>query len=479
MRVRAARGTAINAGFNVGLQLLGFLRVFIVASFLTATDYGVWGLLVISLGTLLWLAQLGVDDKYVQQDHPDQERAFRIAFTLQSGIAGTFMAIIAIGVPLFALAYHEPAIVAPGLVLALAMPAAALQTPNWVHYRHMDYLKQRRLQMWDPLTAFVVTIPLAIAGLGYWALVIGTISGSYAAAFVAVRNSPYKLRFAYEPGTLKEYMSFSWPILISSASGVLIAQIPVLIAQRQLGTAAVGAMTLAGTISLYANRVDDIVTNTIYPAVCRVRDRADLLFESFTKSNRLALMWGMATGVAIALFAADLVHFVLGERWVFAITLIQVFGLVAGVNQFGFNWSAFYRAIGNTRPLAVASVVMLVAVLGLTVPLIYTHGLDGYAIGMAGATGVLLLVRCWYLLRLFPTFQVLTHALRAIAPTIPATAVVLLVRNFEPGARTGREAVLEIALYGIVLLAGVFVWERALLRELFGYLRGRVAAPAA
>lgn len=479
MRVRAARGTAVNAAFNVGLQLLGFLRAFIVASFLTAHEFGIWGLLVISLGTLLWIAQIGVDDKYVQQDHPDQERAFHIAFTLQSLLALGFMLVMAIGVPLFALLYDQPAIVAPGLVLALAMPAAALKTPNWVYYRRMDYLKQRRLEAYDPVVSFVVTCVLAAAGLGYWSLVIGTLAGSYGGALASILNSPYKLRFAWDRGVLREYASFSWPLFISSASGVLIAQVPILIVQRHIGTAAVGGMTLAATISLYANRVDDIVTNTLYPAICRVKDRADLLFESFTKSNRLALMWGVACGVGVALFAHDLVHFVLGDRWRFAITLIQVFAIAAGLNQFGFNWTAFYRAIGNTRPIAVTSVAMLVAVVGLTPPLIYAHGLDGYAVGIAAATALTIVVRSWYLVRLFPAVKMFAHALRAIAPTIPPAVLVLAIRVVESGPRSGAEAVIEAVLYVAILGAGVYVCERALMREVIGYMRGNVAATPA
>ena len=42
----------------------------------------------------------------------------------------------------------------------------------------------------------------------------------------------------------------------------------------------------------------------MYPAICAVQDRLELLRESFVKSNRLALMWAMPFGVGIALFAA-------------------------------------------------------------------------------------------------------------------------------------------------------------------------------
>ena len=47
------------------------------------TEYGVWGILVAALGTLLWLKQVGIGDKYVQQEDDDQELAFQQAFTLE------------------------------------------------------------------------------------------------------------------------------------------------------------------------------------------------------------------------------------------------------------------------------------------------------------------------------------------------------------------------------------------------------------
>jgi O-antigen/teichoic acid export membrane protein len=480
LRRRVARGTLVNAVFNIGLQLLGFMKGFIVAGFLTATEYGVWGLLVISLGTLLWLAQLGIDDKYIQQDHPDQEKAFQLAFTLQCMLAGVFMAILAVGVPLFALAYGKHEIIAPGLVLTLAMPTAALTTPLWVYYRKMDFLKQRRLALWDPVVAFFVTIALAVAGTGYWALVVGTVLGAWAGAIVAVRSSPYPLRLYYEKGTLREYATFSWPILIQNASGVMVAQLPILFVQRHVGTAAVGAITLAGTISLYANRVDSIVTQALYPAIARVKDKPHLLFEAFTKSNRLALMWGVPCGVGIALFTDDIVHYVLGDKWAFAIPVIQIMALAAGFNQFGFNWAAFYKANNNTRPIAIAGVAMFISVMVLAVPLTYSDGVQGYAWGMAGATAVLILMRCYWLARLFPTFALFSHAARAMWPTVPAVAAVLAVRAADGGGRSAAQAAGEAAMFVVVLGIGVFFAERNLVREVIGYLRrGAVSGSAA
>jgi len=46
--------------------------------------------LFISLGTLYWLKNIGVADKFVQQDDEDQELAFQKAFTLELMLTGAF-----------------------------------------------------------------------------------------------------------------------------------------------------------------------------------------------------------------------------------------------------------------------------------------------------------------------------------------------------------------------------------------------------
>ena len=474
LRARTAKGIVVNAAFLVALNALGFLKGFGVAAFISPKDYGVWGLLAVSFATLFNLVQVGVDDKYIQQDKADQEAAFQEAFTLQCLLCGAFVVVIGLAMPLYALAYADWKILLPGYALALSIPAIALQTPLWPYYRNMDYLKQRRLQSFDPVVGFVATIGLAAIGLGFWALVLGVIAGSWASALVAMRNSPYPLRLRYRRGTFREYWSFSAPLFYSAIVVVVIAQVPVLVAKHTVGLLGVGAIAVAGNISQYANKVDDIVTNTLYPAVCAVKDRADLLRESFMKSNRLALLWAAPVGAGIALFAPDLVAHVLGRRWGVATFAIQVFGLIAGINQIGFNWSAFYRAIDNTRPIAISTTVMCVGVLAFAIPLLVLKDVDGYAVGMAMAIVCLIVNRLYYLSRLFPLRAILRNCAQGIFPTIPGVAAALLVRAASWGSpRTILEWFAEMAAFGLVTGAITVFSERDLLREFRGYLGGR------
>src|SRR3954447_1604146 len=400
LRHRVARGTIVNAVFLVVLNALTLVQGVLAARFLGASEYGLWGLLLIVFGTLLFIAAIGFDDKYVQQNHPDQQVAFEIAFTLQAILCGALTVVALIAVPVFSLLYAEPRILAPGMLTACAIPLLAFQTPTWVFYRRMDFARTRILQGIAPIVTFAVAMPLAIAGVGFWSLIIGSIAGLAAGALAAVIVSPYKLRLRYERGAMREYASFSWPLLVSSLSGVVSFQVPLIISARSIGPAAVGAITAGYQMAGYTRRVDDVVTNALYPAVCAVKDRTDLLFESFSKSNRLAMLWGFPAGVGMALFAPVLVEVGLGKSWKLAVPLILVLGLSAALGQIAFNWSAFARARAETRILAVHGALVSAATLGVGVPLLLIEGLPGFALGVAAGTLTSLAVRTYYLTKL-------------------------------------------------------------------------------
>ena len=189
------------------------------------------------------------------------------------------------------------------------------------------------------------------------------------------------------------------------------------------------------------------------------------------KSNRLALMWAVPFGIGLTLFVDDLVSFAIGEQWRDAVVLLQVVGVTAAVNHIGFNWGAFYRAAGVTRPIAIVTALTLAAFLAIAIPLLFASGLDGFAAGVGAMTVVALAGRWYYVTKLFPGFELARYAARAIVPTIPAVAAVLGVRLVVDGERSGGLALAELGLYVAITVAATLIVERRLLREVAGYLR--------
>ena len=111
---------------------------------------------------------------------------------------------------------------------------------------------------------------------------IGVVAGAWAAAIVARASPrPYPLRLRFDRADAARVRRVLVAAVRRRPAAIVIAQgVDARRRRRSSGSPAVGAITLAATISLYTDRVDEIVTSTLYPAICAVKDRTDLLFEA-------------------------------------------------------------------------------------------------------------------------------------------------------------------------------------------------------
>lgn len=471
LRAHTARGTIFNAGYQIFLSGLALAQRLIAAAFLTAGEFGLWAVILTVLINLGWIKELGVMDKYLQQSEPDQELAFQRAFTVELYSSLGLFALVAAVLPLWALAYGHGEIVPAGLAMALTFPLAALQAPTWIPYRRLQYRRQRALLSVAALVGFVVTVAAAIAGAGYWCFVAGALAGNIIGGAVCVATSPYPLRLRFDRAVAREYASFSWPLAASGLSSLVLVQGSLLIVHATAGLAGIGAIGLVFGIVSFAERVDTVVGQTLYPAICAVVGRVDLTREIFLKSNRVALLWAIPFSVGLALFAGDLITFFLGEKWRAAETLLVVISLSVGLGQVAFNWMMFFRAANQTRPIFVVMLTRMAVFLVVLAIACSALGLEGYGIASASVALLQVVMRSVYMRRLVGHFGALTHALRSIAVAVPAAAAVLLVRVAETGPRTLGWALVELTMYAAITAGTVLVLERRLIEEIVGYLR--------
>jgi polysaccharide transporter, PST family len=473
LRRRTVRGALVTSVFLVGIDGLVLIQGLVVTRLLGPVAIGLYGVVSTTVISLIALKRIGVDEAFVAQDEPDQPAEFQYAFTLDFGLSVGMAVVILVAAPLVALIYREHQLLALMASLAYLPIAFALQAPLWIFFRRMDYRRQRSLQAIQPFVCFCVTIPLAAAtDLGVWSLIVGQVAGYLVAVPITIARSPYRLAFRYDPAVARRYMHFSAPVFVTVVAAMFIAQGQILAIKLHDGLAAAGFITLAVTLTRYIDRADQIITATIYPAICAIKDQRHALEELYEKSNRATLMWVLPYAVGIVLFAPDLVHFVLGPKWEPAVTLLQGLAVVGAITQLGFNWFSFYRARGETRPAAVEAITGATAFLILGVGGLLLDGFDGFVIGRVLAALVAMCVRTVYIRRLLPGI----HFRTLLAPTLPplaaATLLTLALRfALWGGTRTLLQAICELVLFVGVYTASAAHRERSLLRELLGARR--------
>jgi O-antigen/teichoic acid export membrane protein len=480
LRRRTLRGTVITAGFLAGIDGLVLVQGLVVTRLLGPRQIGLYGVVSTAVISLIALKRVGIDEAFVQQEQDDQEREFQLAFTLELALSAAMCLIILALSPAVAALYRDHRLIALMAGLAYLPLAFALQSPLWVFFRRMDYRRQRSLQAIQPLVGFVVTVPLAAAtSLGVWSIIVGQVAGYLVAVAAAVAASPYRLALRYDAATARRYLRFSAPILVTVVAAMVLAQGTVLAIKLHDGLAAAGYVTLAVTLTRYIDRADQIVTATIYPAICAIRGQRRALEELYVKSNRATLLWVAPYAVGIVLFAPDLVHFALGPGWRPAIVLLQGLAVVGAIRQLGFNWFSFFRAHGDTGPPAVEAVAGTATFVALAPAGLLADGFHGFILGLVAAALVSLFVRWTYTRRLLPGARYRDLVGPLLAPIGLAGAAALVPRlALWGGRRTLLQAVAELALFVAVYAAAAVRRERPLLAELLGAVRsGRGAAP--
>lgn len=467
LRTRTVRGVAINGAFLILVEVMSLAQGLIVARVLGPRQVGLYGIVSITVMTLIALKQVGIDEAYVQQDEADQEAEFQRAFTLELGLSALFTVVILIAAPILVAVYGDDRLLLLTIAVSYLPIAFALQAPLWIFFRRMDFLRQRSLQAVVPVVTFLVTIPLVLAGVGVWSLVIGAFAGNVAAVILSIRLSPYRLAIRYDGAAARRYFAFSWPIFVVTLGGLITGQGQILAFKLEGGLAAAGFLSLAVALTRYADRADQIISPAIYPAICAVRDRTATLEEMFVKSCRASAIWSVAFGAGFVLFAPDLVHFALGTKWDGAVVLLQGLGVAAATYQLGFGWIAFARGLGRPRPPALEAVVA-VAVFGLVaVPALVLWGHTAYVAAMIASSVAVLAVRAYFVRRMLPGVDLLGLLVRALRPLLPAAGAVVALRLvLWGGERRLAQAVCEVLVFLAVYTWATWAGERTLIREL-------------
>src|SRR5215213_4704784 len=191
LRTTTARGGVVNAVFLSGAEALVLVQGLLATALLGPGAIGLYGIVATTAMTIVALRRVGIDEAFVQQEAADEEAEFQRAFTVELGLALVAAAGIAACAPVLAAVYDDDRLLPLTLAVAYLPLAFALQAPQWIFFRRMDYLRLRVLQAIVPLGTVVVTVPLLLAGVGVWALVIGPFCAHAAAVLAAALASPY------------------------------------------------------------------------------------------------------------------------------------------------------------------------------------------------------------------------------------------------------------------------------------------------
>jgi O-antigen/teichoic acid export membrane protein len=366
LTARTLRGAAWIGGASVARLALRVVSVAILARLLTPHEYGVvaGALIAMDFAAMIYgmgLAPTLMQRKEVRPDHVATSFSSAFFMAVLAGVGMWFAA------PLIAELLQIPELTQILKVLAWLTPFGAFSMLcEALLARNMQVKRVAMRPLFSfTISTFLVAIPLAWYGFGFWSLVamqaVDTVLSAAMLGFAARRLLVW-------PRFSRRAFSELWPLSLgfslNQPFSYLAQNADRFIVSRVLGTPTLGIYTRA---SFFANAATTLFGNiarlTIFPAMAKVQqDEARLRSALLTSFSVLALLTLPISAFSV-IFAPELVDLLLGPQWH---TAVAPFAILSGTLYLSLAWrncATLFQALGHPYWITAAHICRAAALI--------------------------------------------------------------------------------------------------------------------
>ena len=322
----------------------------------------------------------GFQKYLVQHEFESEDELHRnadVAFWTNMGVSLVLWAGIALARDPIASLVGSPGLGFPIAVACASLPLTSFSSIQLALFRRrLDFKTVMPVRVAVALVPLVVTVPLALVGMGFWSLIVGTIAGNVVNAFALTALSPWKPGPFYSFVLLREMFAFSgWSLLEAMA----------IWATSWSGTFVVGSLLDSYHLGLYrqpmtiVNSAFNLITNATTPVLFSSLSRlqgSDGEFRAFFYRFQFNVaMFVLPLGVGIFCFRDFLTEILLGDQWGDASLMLGCWGLSTGVMiVFSHYCSEVFRSKGKPK----VSLLCQVLYMCVMVPTLYVSASLGF-----------------------------------------------------------------------------------------------------
>lgn len=471
---RTASGVAWSYGAFASSRLLTLITTAILARVLTPEDFGVVGFATVAITYLAVAQDLGLGGALIYERERPQSAA-NLVFTWNL-ILGAALFIVAFSTaPFVADFFDTPEVTSLMRVLSLTFVIAPLGSVHLILLqRDLDFRRKMAPDVGNSLIKAVVSIALAFAGLGVWALVIGQVAGTLVSVVLAWWVVRWRPKLRVDWSLSKELMAYGLPLFLVDVIYVVTGNIDYLIVGRVLGATALGIYTLAYRLpEILVLGVVAVLSRALFPAFSRARESPDALRRGFLDSVRYVVIFTTPLCVGMFITAEPLVMVALGPEWAEVVPILRVLAVFAWVRSLMSNDGDVYKALGMPGFLAKITALrlaILVPVLLITAP----FGLVPVALGHLATTVVDKTLRIVLIARRLEmkVWTIVRQFLPAVVAALPLALLAIAALTLTDTMR----ALPQLVITGVAGAAGylIAIWllERDKLLRIVKLLRG-------
>ncbi len=393
---KSVRGGITTLGSQGAKFVLGVGSTAVLARLLTPADFGLIGMVTVVVGFATMFTEAGLSMATVQKAEITQEQISTL-FWINVLISVAFGLCVLAGSPLVARFYGKPELTAVTAALSFTFIISGLTLQHQaLQRRHMRFGTLAGIRIASQVIALVVTILLALYGLRYWALVVGTLSNALAVTlltFVFCPWIPGKMR----KGTgVREMLKFGGHLTGFNFINYFSRNADNILIGRFIGADALGLYSRAYQLfMLPIGQVRGPLNDVALPALSALRNDPERYAKYYQRLLDIMASLTMPLTVYCVIEADFLIRNLLGPKWLGAVPVFRILAIAGFVQVLASTRGLVLMSCGLARRYfywGLFNAIVCVASFIVGIP----YGIQGVAMSYAIANYVILVPSLFY-----------------------------------------------------------------------------------
>ncbi len=324
------------------------LTFLLLARLLSPEDFGVAAAAMVVISFSQLFSEAGLAKALIQRQSKVEESA-DIAFGLNMAIALLMAAVLIVASRALATFFHDARIAPVICVLSLQLPLAALSS---IHVALMQKDLHFKPLFWVRLLSttapVIASIPLAIYGFGYWALVMGSLCGQLMQGIALWRISAWHPKPRFDLALAFELLAFGKWAMLSGVLAWFYAWMDAFVVGRYLGMHEMGLYRTGNTLAtMIFGLLFAPVLPVLYSRFSSTQKSIPELSAGLLYVAQIFALIALPIGFFLLAAGSEIGSVVLGAQWEGIGSVIGILGLMHGLSWIVGANGEVYRAIGK------------------------------------------------------------------------------------------------------------------------------------